>query len=208
MQVLSVLAGQARPTAAKSGLTGHFKQPVGSATITAQGLAGDTIVDRAHHGGPDQAIYVFGEYDRDVWAQTLGHDLPFGYFGENLAISDLSSSDTAIGDCFKTGEVLLEVTSPRIPCATFAAHVGQPTAIKTFYDLARPGVYCRVLREGVVTDGDAVTCTPYQGDRITMDVLLQQTLTKYDDAGLVRRLRDVPAHHKMHEMARQRLGQT
>ncbi len=206
MQVLSVLTGKPQPTPAKSGATGHFKTPVPFAEIGPLGVTGDYIADLENHGGPDQAVYIFGDSDRAWWSEEMGTPLAPGYFGENLLISDLETRDLAAGDQFRIGEVLLEVTSPRIPCATYAAHVGDPQAIKRFYKAARPGVYTRVLASGPVRQGDAVQLVPYAGVRLTMEEMMAQYLQNHRDDDFLRKALHTPAHYKLHQLARTRLG--
>ncbi len=207
MHVLSVLTGKPEKTPAKAGLTGHFKKPVTQAHVGRLGLEGDSIMDLDNHGGPDQAVYVFGDRDRAIWADALGQDLTAGYFGENVLVSDLATPHIAIGDILQIGEVTLQITSPRIPCATFAAHVGNGKVIKMFYQLERPGIYGRVVKEGSIETGAPVTLTPYNGDRITMVDFMRHYLQKFDDTAFLARIRNVPAHYKMHDLARERLGE-
>ena len=80
-----------------------------------------------------------------------------GTFGENLTIAGVETAQALIGDRLAIGDVLLEVTSPRIPCVTLAARMGDPGFVKRFRAAERPGFYCRVLQEGFVRAGDAVT---------------------------------------------------
>ena len=206
MKVLSVLVGQPEKTSAKIGLTGHFKKPVAEAEITKDGVAGDHIMDRNNHGGVDQAVYIFGEVDRAWWAEALDRDVPPGFFGENLLVSDLETGGLAIGDVMTIGNVILQIASPRIPCATYAAHIGDGQALKQFYAAGRPGAYARVLESGAVGVGAAVTLSPYTGDRITMVDNMQAYLGKFADDAFLGRALNVPAHYKLHDLARQRLG--
>ncbi|MEO1639336.1 MAG: MOSC domain-containing protein [Pseudomonadota bacterium] len=202
--LLSVLVGQPEPTPAKAGMTGHFKTPVSAAKVDTPGLSGDHIMDLENHGGVDQAVYIFGEVDRVWWAQELGRDVSPGYFGENLLISDLETGALACGDQFRIGDVLLEITSPRIPCATYAAHIGSGQAIKQFYASRRPGAYARVLETGTLKPGQDVVITPYAGDRVTMAELLRHRLTNYRDDAFVARFRDIPIHQELRQMAADR----
>ena len=206
MQVLDVLIGKPEATPAKSGLTGHFKKPVSQAEIIAEGVCGDHIMDRRHHGGVDQAVYIFGDTDRAWWADHLKRDVPPGYFGENLLISDLETANLALGDIFAIGDVSLQVTSPRIPCATYAAHIGSSQAIKDFFAAARPGAYARTLAPGVVQAEDPVIVVPFDGERITLAENMAAYLDGFGDPAFLRRALTVPAHHKLHELARDRLS--
>ena len=189
MKLLSVNIGQMTPLPGvkKVGQTGIFKTPAGGpVAITALGLAGDAIADTRHHGGPDQAVYVYGAPDYAWWETELGQSLAPGTFGENLTVDGLESAALSIGDRLHLAEVVLEVTAPRIPCATLAARMGDPTFVKRFRAAERPGVYCRVIREGQATAGEAVRLEPYSGPTITV---LQMFRAHYDSDWDVARLR-------------------
>lgn len=195
MEVTSVNVGQARAidNGKPTGQSGIFKTPVaGAVSITADGLPGDAIIDTKNHGGPDQAIYVYGEADYAWWAGELGRDLPPGLFGENLTISGLASADFAIGDGLRVGTVVLEVTAPRIPCATLAARLGDPAFVRRFRAAERPGFYCRVIQPGEVQAGDAVTVTPYAGDTITVREMFRDFYEKTLSAAALRRYLAAP----------------
>lgn len=169
LRLLSVNVGHETPIqgARKSGETGIFKRPVdGPVVVTFDGLAGDTISDTKNHGGPDQAVYVFGAPDYGWWSGELGRELPPGTFGENLTVSDLESAAVCVGDRLSIGPVVLEVTAPRIPCLTLAVRMGDPAFLKRFRRAERPGIYCRVIREGEVRARDPVGYTPYVGERV------------------------------------------
>jgi MOSC domain-containing protein YiiM len=190
MQVISVNIGKARSirNRKKTEVTGIFKLPVQEpAKITTSGLTGDAICDNENHGGPDQAVYVYGSPDYAWWAQELGRELSPGTFGENLTISDLESASAQIGDRMNIGPVILEVTSPRIPCATLAARMGDPKFVKRFRFAERPGLYCRVIKEGSVQAGDEVTYIPYSGETVSAIELFRTFYRTDPDAATLRR---------------------
>ena len=170
MRLLSVNVGREEPIegAKSSGRTGIFKRPVNAPVrITFNGLVGDAISDTKNHGGVDQAVYLFGEPDYEWWSRELGYELPPGSFGENLTVSDLESANACIGDRYSIGPVVLEVTAPRIPCVTLAVRMGEPAFGRRFRRAERPGLYCRVIREGSIRVGDRVEPEPYRGERVT-----------------------------------------
>ena len=169
MRLLSVNVGRERPieNGKASRRSGIYKGPVESARITTFGLAGDTISDTENHGGVDQAVYVYGVPDYEWWSEELGRELPPGTLGENLTVTDLESADAFIGDRLHLGDVILEVTAPRIPCSTLAARMEDPTFVKRFRWAERPGLYCRVIREGEVRVGEPVTLERYPGETIS-----------------------------------------
>ncbi len=171
MEVISVNIGHARAIqrAKSSGVTGIYKLPLsGAAEIGALGIGGDAICDAKNHGGPDQAVYVYGAPDYAWWSRELGYELGPGTFGENLTISDLESARLRIGDRLHTGGVVLEVTAPRIPCSTLAARMGDPAFVKRYRQAERPGVYCRVIRSGPVQAGDEVRLEAYAGETVSV----------------------------------------
>lgn len=137
--------------------TGIRKRPAdGPVRIGTQIVAGDIISDTEHHGGADQAVYAYSSDDYAWWSEQLGRDLEPGTFGDNLTIDGLPS-DLNVGDRILIGDVLLEATAPRIPCSTLAAQMQDQQFGMAFRKAERPGIYFRVLNEGDVAVGDAVT---------------------------------------------------
>jgi len=108
-------------------------------------LKGDVVADQRNHGGPDQAVYLYSRADYDWWEAELERELPSGTFGENLTVSDFGPGELRPGDRLQIGAVLLELTSPRIPCSVFAQHMGERQWVKRFAAAERPGSYARVL---------------------------------------------------------------
>ena len=123
------------------------------------GLADDQVVDVRHHGGRDQAVYAYAVEDRDWWAAELGRELGPGSFGQNLDVEGLDVTGAVIGERWQVGAdgLVLEVTSPRVPCTTFQGFMDEPHWVKRFTDHGAPGAYLRVVAEGTVGAGDGVT---------------------------------------------------
>jgi MOSC domain-containing protein YiiM len=185
MTVLSVnLAAAPVRLAGMRGRTGIDKRPVSHAVhVAALGLEGDSIVSTKHHGGPDQAVYIYGRPDYEWWEAALGRPLPDGTFGENLTISDLRSGEINVGDRLHiANELLLEITSPRIPCGTFARRMKDQGFPQKFAAAERPGVYCRVIREGSVRAGDVVRLEPTTAARPVSVVEIFRSFYRPDDA--------------------------
>lgn len=198
MKLLAVCLGAAQPTPGrKTSKTGIFKHPVDHPVmIGEQGLAGDRIVNRVHHGGPDQAVYIEGADDLAWWAHELGRPVDPGLFGENLVIDGFDNRNAAVGDQLAIGDVLLEITSARMPCATFALRMDDPQMVKRYTRAARPGAYARVLREGMLKVGDPVEYLPYAGQRITMPDLMRTYRLKLEGEERARYL-SAPIHYKL-----------
>lgn len=140
-------------------VTAIDKRPqAGRVSVGELGLTGDTQCDTKHHGGPDQALYLYAREDADWWAAELGREIPPGLFGENLTTEGLDVTGALIGERWRLGETVeVEVRTPRTPCITFESRMGIPHWIKRFHQAGRPGAYLKVLRPGTIAAGDPVT---------------------------------------------------
>ncbi|MFQ5609154.1 MAG: MOSC domain-containing protein [Woeseiaceae bacterium] len=159
IRIVSVNAGSAETISLgnRSMTTGINKLGIeGRIRVSEAGLESDVICDRKHHGGADQAIYVYSVDDYAWWSAQLGRELRSGTFGENLTIEGLPR-DMNVGDRLLIGDVILETTSPRIPCRTLSAQMQDRNFGLAFRRAERPGFYFRVLNGGDVGAGDAVT---------------------------------------------------
>lgn len=133
------------------------KRPVeGRVAVHPLGLDGDVQVNKKFHGGEGQALYAYAQEDADSWAAELDRELPAGSFGENLRTTGLDLTGAVLGERWRIGGVLVEVTAPRTPCAKLQAHWGVPRLIKRFTERGLPGAYLRVLETGDIGAGDAV----------------------------------------------------
>jgi MOSC domain-containing protein YiiM len=190
MQLISINIGREQMLQNKDRVekTGIFKLPVDHPVkVTKLGLERDVIISAKHHGGPDQAVYVYGEPDYEWWSRELHRKLDPGTFGENLTISGLQSAKFDIGDMLHMGEVTLQVTAPRIPCSTFAARMKDPHWIKRFRQAERPGLYCRVLQEGLIKTGAPVSFEAYQGETLSLLEMYRDFYTKNKSRELILR---------------------
>ena len=194
----SVNIGQPQPIPGKSGQTGIYKTPVdGDVAVTREGLAGDAVLDRRHHGGRDQAVYLYFSDDYAWWSKELGRDIAPGTFGENLTIGGVAGRKVAVGDRFTIDKLVLEVTSHRTPCNVFALRMGDPKFIRRFHQAGRPGAYCRVITEGTVHAGQPVRHTPFAGERTTVAELMALDGVREPDPAILRRALTAPVHYKM-----------
>jgi MOSC domain-containing protein YiiM len=186
--------------------TGIFKNPVpGPVRLTRDGFAGDAIVNTRHHGGVDQAVYAYSLDDYDWWAEHMDREFFPGLFGENLTIRGLPT-DMHVGDRLLIGEVVLEATAPRIPCSTFATRMEDPGFGLTFRKAERPGIYFRVLNEGEVCVGDAVTPVETTEHSVTILDLFRYKYRSGHEPGELRRLLEAPLAERMHADIEQRLA--
>ena len=184
-RVVSVNLARVRPNPCEeAATTGIDKRPtLGPVLVRApgtkadgigSGLAGDAIGNRADHGGDDQAVYAYAREDLDHWAGVLGRALASGSFGENLTTEGIDVNEALIGERWIIGDqVELQVTDPRIPCATFRGWIDEPGWLKTFTAAAMPGAYLRVVTPGSISAGDEITVSHRPDHEITVSVVFR-----------------------------------
>jgi MOSC domain-containing protein YiiM len=189
VRLLSVNVGRPRPNPWKKlSATGIDKRPVsGPVTVSepgpkgtgAVGLAGDRVYDVTNHGGSDQAVYAYAREDLDRWTGEFNKPLTNGVFGENLTTIDLDVTGALIGERWRIGDdVVLEVSCPRIPCATFQGWLEREGWIKRFTAVARPGAYLRVITPGDIEAGDAIEIIHRPRHEVTVGLTFRALTTE------------------------------
>jgi MOSC domain-containing protein YiiM len=128
----------------------------GPAGVGFSGVAGDFVGNGRHHGGSGQAVYAFAREELDHWARELGRTIAPGLFGENLTTVGVDVDAAEQGDTWRVGSALLRVTGPRVPCATFAARMGERAWVRRFTERGRSGCYLAVEQAGRIAPGDPV----------------------------------------------------
>ncbi len=138
--------------------SGIYKLPVsGPLWAGKTGLAGDGQADLRVHGGPDKAVYAYPSEHYPTWLAELGlAEMPHGAFGENLTVEGLLEEEACIGDVYRAGEVLLQVSQPRGPCWKLARRWAVKDLAARFSQTGRTGFYLRVLQEGSLSPGMAL----------------------------------------------------
>jgi MOSC domain-containing protein YiiM len=154
--------------------TGIWKSPVhGRCPVRRLNLDGDGQGDRAGHGGEQRAIYVYQIESYRYWQEQLkrsdlGDPKSFGQFGENFTIESLSDDVVCIGDRYKIGSALFEVTQPRVTCYRVGIRMNEPRMPALLTSSGRPGFYFRVLEEGEVGAGDEIVKVAEAKERMTV----------------------------------------
>jgi MOSC domain-containing protein YiiM len=186
----TVNLGRPRPNPQKEvGWTGIGKQPTeGLVEVRApgpkgtglgSGLVGDFIGDGKNHGGDGQAVYAFQREDLDEWQRRLGRELPNGFFGENLTTVGLEVNDARLGERWRVGqEVVLQVTTPRIPCSTFRGWIGEKGWARIFTAAGRPGSYLSVVTPGTIKAGDPIEVVHRPDHDVTISMAFRATTTE------------------------------
>ncbi|MER5889610.1 MOSC domain-containing protein [Streptomyces sp. NPDC001941] len=192
MKLLTVNAGRPAPveyTGHPDGVTGIDKQPVEGPVRVVEpgpfgqggsGVAGDAVCELRFHGGTHQAVYAFAREELDHWERELGRPLPNGAFGENLTTLGLDVDGALIGERWRIGpDLVLEVTSGRIPCRTFAGHLGERgNWMKRFTTHGASGAYLRVVEPGEIRAGDPVEVVHRPDHDVTVGVAFRAATTE------------------------------
>jgi MOSC domain-containing protein YiiM len=177
MNLLSVNVSMPKevPYKGKTVTTGIFKEPVGGRVMLREfNLDGDGQADLKAHGGPHKAVYVYSIENYDYWKSELGRDdFTFGQFGENFTVEGMLDDDIHIGDQFRVGDALVEVTQPRVPCYKLGLRMGSAEFPKLFHSGERVGFYFRVLEEGEVGEADVIERVKVDPERMTVREIYQ-----------------------------------
>jgi MOSC domain-containing protein YiiM len=191
-RVLSVNLGRVRAFEysghpAKSAI---WKSPaVGRIAVRGVNLAGDEQADRKAHGGPDKAVYAYAIEDARWWERKLSRSLQYGEFGENLTTEGIEVNDALVGERWKIGTAVLEVSEPRVPCWRLGVRMSDEMFPRSFTKALRPGAYLRIIVEGHVGAGDEIRVIDRPNHDLTIrDVFRIYTRDRYE----VHRLLAIP----------------
>ncbi|GAA4244863.1 MULTISPECIES: MOSC domain-containing protein [Winogradskyella] len=136
--------------------TGIYKKPTDVPIyLGKKDVRGDEVSDRKVHGGEFKACYLFSANQYPYWQGLYPNlDWTYGMLGENLTVENLDEKQLFIGDVYKLGNALVQITQPREPCFKFAHKFGTEAVLQQFIDQGYSGTYIRVLEEGHVKTGD------------------------------------------------------
>lgn len=148
---------QMRYGAEKQLLTGICKEAVQEAYLTKDGFKGDGIADTRYHGGPDRAVCVYPYEHYEQWKLEFGQELPAAAFGENITVSHMTEQEVHIGDIYRLGEAVIQITQGRVPCSTITKRLSIPQLLKRMTETGYTGYLCRVLEEGIVRSDSTIT---------------------------------------------------
>lgn len=161
--------------------TAIWKEPVaGPVPVRGVNLEGDDQADRRVHGGTHKAVYAYGAEDYRWYSEQIGMELGPGTFGENLTVEGFDLRQAVVGERWRVGTCVLEVSEPRMPCFKLGLRMGTADFVDLFGVVGRYGTYLRIVEEGEVTAGDtiellsapepAITVAELAGSRHTDDV--------------------------------------
>jgi MOSC domain-containing protein YiiM len=197
-RVVSVNVGMPREvTVQKTTVTtAIFKSPVeGNVALRGNNLAGDQQADLTVHGGPFKAVYLYPSEHYAYWAGELpGMDLPFGMFGENLTTAGLLEESVHIGDRFRIGSAIVQVTQPRMPCYKLGIRFGRADMVKKFWISGRSGIYFSVVEEGELGAGDTIEQVSAGAEQISVATVVRLFRGDERDPDLLQGALKAPLH--------------
>lgn len=183
--------------------TGIFKYPTdNSLFLSKNDVKNDTVIDRIHHGGINKAVYLFSadyyEYWKKIYPQ-LAWD--WGMFGENLTVAGLDEYEVRIGDIYKIGEALVQISQPREPCYKLGVRFNDQKIIKQFVEHNHPGTYAKILEEGHVKTGNEIILVQQSSNSLTVQQFYALMFSKVKDQKILQLFMDnavVPQYKKEH----------
>ncbi len=160
--------------------TGIFKYPIDKGLyLTKNDVKEDTIIDLVHHGGENKACYLFSSDYYAYWKPKYPElEWDWGMFGENLTVTGLDESKIRVGDIYKIGKALVQVSQPREPCYKLGIRFGNQKIVKEFVQHNHPGTYVKILEEGHVSKDNAVVLVERSSNPLTVQQFYELMFTK------------------------------
>lgn len=169
--------------------TGIYKYPVEVPIyLGKEDVASDNVIDRRYHGGVDKACYLYSADHYSFWQKEYPDvSLQWGMFGENLTVKGLDEATIRIGDKFKIGTAIVQVTQPRQPCFKLGIRFENPEVVSDFWSRPYPGVYVRVLEEGEARVGDQITRVETNPESLSVADVFSLFRSKKVDSDLIQK---------------------
>ena len=172
MDIQGLYRGKAQILQPSGEYTGIYKQPVSRVDVDEFGIKGDVQVDKRYHGGPDKALHQYSlpSYRRivEAYAELDGVAVP-GSIGENITIAEMAEANVCIGDIYRFGAVLVQVSEPRRPCWKINALFKQTGLTEFIAQEGITGWYYRVLEAGEVSLGDTAELVERPNPKVSID---------------------------------------
>lgn len=174
-----------------------WKEPVdGPIPVRGVNIAGDEQADLKVHGGIDKAIYAYASEDYAWWTGELGTDVGPGTFGDNLTTAGIDVNQAVVGERWRVGSTVLEVSQPRLPCFKLGYRMGDPRFPRRFSDAGRWGAYLRIIEEGDLAAGDPIEVLERPDHGVTIDRVARAYYRNKADAAALLAAPQLPAGWK------------
>ena len=168
--------------------TGIFKKPTGTPIfLSTNKVVGDEISDRIHHGGYYKACYLFSAEEYPFWKKQYPDlDWTWGMFGENLTVTNYNPHQVFLGDVYRVGEALVQISQYREPCYKLGYKFGDQKVIQQFIDRGNGGTYLSILEEGEVNVKDPFILVNRLEKSITVAALFELVYADIKDPDLLK----------------------
>lgn len=176
----------------RSMMTGIEKQKMQEVYLSAHGFHGDDVADKKHHGGPDRAVCLYPAEHYIQWEQELGNPLPTAAFGENLTVTNMLEEDICIGDIYKIGDAVIQITQGRVPCSTIDKYTESNTLLKRMIETGYTGFLARVLEEGTIYANSNIELVEKHPAQVSV-LYCNEVYFKNKDADAMKHIRAVDA---------------
>ncbi|MGE8006651.1 MOSC domain-containing protein [Lysinibacillus sp. NPDC093216] len=176
----------------RSMITGIEKRKVQEVYLSVRGFEGDDVADKKHHGGPDRAVCLYPAEHYIQWEQELGKPLPTAAFGENLTVTNMLEAEICIGDIYKIGDAVIQVTQGRVPCSTIDKYTEANILLKRLIETGYTGFLARVLEEGTICADSKIELVEKHPERISI-LHCNEVYFKNKDALAMKRIQAVDA---------------
>tara|TARA_R110001632_G_scaffold18671_6_gene57487 strand:- start:1418 stop:2065 length:648 start_codon:yes stop_codon:yes gene_type:complete len=175
--------------------TGIFKYPTDEPLfLSKMDVLKDTVIDREHHAGINKACYLFPSDHYPYWKGMYPElNWDWGMFGENLTVDGLDESIMRIGDIYKIGNAIVQVSQPREPCYKLGVRFGNAKILKEFINYGSSGTYVRILEEGEVKNGDELILQEKSENTLTVKECFQIILARQKDPVLLQKAINNPS---------------
>jgi len=176
MKIIGLYSGKLSNIGEKRSPTGIYKKSVEQVSVDLLGIEGDIQADKRFHGGPEKALhqYALSSYEKIIKRYPLLHKKAKpGMIGENLSAIDMNEHNVFIGDIYKVGSAILQVSSPRIPCWKIDATLKQPDLHQFISQHRLNGWYYRVVQAGYITLNDKLILQQRPNTDFTVDTMLK-----------------------------------
>ncbi|MBC1499563.1 MOSC domain-containing protein [Listeria weihenstephanensis] len=177
----------------KKMMTGIVKQQVEKAMLTQYGFVNDGPHNLRHHGGPDRTVCIYPAEHYERWNEQFGISLPNAAFGENLTVTGMLEKDICIGDVFRIGQSIIQVTEARNPCNTIGKRNELSELFKEVRNTGFTGYLCRTIEVGEISVGDKVECIERPDDLVTVAFCHDKILHGHGDQEDLIRILEVEA---------------
>lgn len=176
----------------RSMITGIEKLKVQEVYLSTRGFEGDDVADKKHHGGPDRAVCLYPAEHYIQWEQEIGKPLPIAAFGENLTVTNMLEADICIGDIYKIGDAVIQITQGRVPCSTIDKYTEANILLKRLIETGYTGYLARVLEEGKICEDSKIELVEKDPARVSV-LHCNEVYFKNEDALAMKRIQAVDA---------------